>query len=250
MVSVQWQDASALAFAGFLSALVQLLGLFEGPITGLLVAAATGVLMAVFQRFYHPAPLARWWAAPLMLLLAGAAASGVVAAYGEQVTSWRILLLIPFVSSGSSLLTRSLDHSMSRRCSLCNGRLQSGPAFECPRCGLEVCEKRCWSYETLRCKLCLENEVPIFPADGRWWDRQLGPRFHQSRCRLCFAESAVADLRTCRRCGCPQCRNCWDTANGRCARCEWTIENLPAKLTRFLPPPRQSEPYKRNAQRG
>jgi hypothetical protein len=157
------------------------------------------------------------------------------------------LFLTPLLSSGCALLTRQMERSVRRRCGLCNGSLVSTLAFECPRCGLEVCEKRCWSFETLRCKLCLQNEVPIFTADGRWWDRQLGPRFDQDRCRLCLAEPNDADLRTCRKCGRPQCRSCWDMSNGRCVQCNWTLEDVPPRLAQFLLMP---EPKASNARGG
>jgi hypothetical protein len=45
-----------------------------------------------------------------------------------------------------------------------------------------------------------------------------------------MASLEQADLRHCGRCRRLQCRDCWDNLNGECARCGWTIPELPESL--------------------
>jgi hypothetical protein len=128
-----------------------------------------------------------------------------------------------------------------RRCSLCNRRLGSSTlAFECPRCTLLVCADVCWDSDHLRCRLCVQNHVAILPAEPRWWDRQLGARVNQGRCQICMATPDQSDLRCCGHCGRPQCRDCWDQANGQCSRCHWIIPDLPEKLRAYILTPADS----------
>ncbi len=122
----------------------------------------------------------------------------------------------------------------ARRCSLCNGRLTGKVSFPCPRCGLMVCEAKCWDFERLRCRLCVQNQVPVFPPEGRWWDRMFGPATQYGRCQLCQATGQDSELRNCPSCGRPQCRQCWDDANGVCARCKWVVSALPEALKGYM----------------
>ncbi len=126
----------------------------------------------------------------------------------------------------------------SRRCTLCNRRIGGGLAFDCPRCALLACE-HCWVFEHARCRLCEQNRVPVFPPDGRWWDRHYGPRSAHGRCQICMGTSEEADLRVCGNCGRPQCRACWDFANGQCSRCQWIVDDLPEQLRDYLVAPAQ-----------
>jgi hypothetical protein len=149
------------------------------------------------------------------------------------------LLLAPLATAAAGGLIMGIRKMGSQRCSLCNRRIAGGVAFTCPRCGLLVCEQHCWSFEHCRCRLCEENRVPVFTPDGRWWDKQFGPRTTYGKCQLCLASAADADLRPCGKCGRPQCRECWDFCNGQCSRCHWMIEDVPEALRPFLmePPP-------------
>ena len=75
---------------------------------------------------------------------------------------------------------------------LCSRRIGSALAFQCPRCGLLVCESRCWASEFLRCRLCVQNEVPIFPPEGRWWDKQFGAAVFTERASIVMPSLANA----------------------------------------------------------
>jgi hypothetical protein len=122
----------------------------------------------------------------------------------------------------------------NRQCALCKRRELNGVLFKCPRCGLEVCENGCWNFEHLRCELCLELNVPILPPDARWWNRQFGPPFKGGHCQLCLVDGTENPLRTCPRCGRPQCTSCWDTANAQCKRCGWIAQELPESLGSYV----------------
>ena len=225
-------DVSVLTFTAFLATLVPLLGWSVSPPIGLFAAALSGVLAGVLRRVYEPRTFQSWWVLPLVLTTT----SGGVIVFLHAIDldlrgyAWLALVLAP----GCALLVYEVDKHTGSRCSLCSRRSDRSARFQCPRCGLLVCEKNCWSHEALRCKLCLENQVPVFDPDGRWWDRQFGPRFAEGHCQLCMAPVANADLRTCRRCGRPQCRHCWDMSNGQCSRCGWIVEELPPRLSSLL----------------
>jgi len=122
----------------------------------------------------------------------------------------------------------------ARRCELCNDRLAGAISFTCPRCGLPVCEARCWDFERVRCRLCVQNRVPALPIEAEWWERNIGPQARRGRCQLCQSSAEEADLRSCPKCGRPQCRECWDDANGSCSRCGWSCPALPDGLKQFV----------------
>ena len=128
-----------------------------------------------------------------------------------------------------------------KRCSLCNTNLGGDVSFACPRCGLVVCERKCWNFEHSRCALCEQNHVPVLPMEGRWWDQRLGPRSGHGQCQLCKTAAGEADLRACGKCGRPHCRDCWDFSNGQCTRCGWVIPDLPESLKPFMPDQSQQE---------
>jgi hypothetical protein len=165
---------------------------------------------------------------------------------GVALASWTMnadpnLWLAPAVVAAAASLILLFRGMGSRRCALCNRRIGSGVAFDCPRCGLLVCEQHCWSFDHGRCKLCEQNRVPAFSPDGRWWDKQFGPRYSYGRCQLCLTAATETDLRACGKCGHPQCRDCWDYSNGQCSRCKWTVEDLPEALRNFVLTPARTE---------
>ncbi len=162
----------------------------------------------------------------------GASASGVAIVY-LAVRNDPALLLAPLATAAVAGLIEAIRGMSSHRCALCNRRIGGRVAFQCPRCGLEVCEQYCWSFDHCRCRLCEENRVPLFTPDGRWWDHQFGPRSSYGRCQLCMTPAEDTDLRVCGKCGRPQCRDCWDFSNGQCSRCQWTVEDLPESLRAF-----------------
>jgi hypothetical protein len=101
-----------------------------------------------------------------------------------------------------------------------------------------VCESKCWEFEKLRCRLCVQNAVPLFPPSKQWWDQNIGLTTQQGRCQRCQVGPEEAELRTCPKCGRPQCLECWDDGNGVCTRCGWRTEALPAALKQFMEPVR------------
>lgn len=142
--------------------------------------------------------------------------------------------LAPFLAAGVAALIVWWKNRDERRCALCNGALSGKIAFTCPRCNLVVCETKCWDFEKIRCRLCVQNAVPLFPPSKQWWDRHVGLATTQGRCQRCQVGPEEAELRTCPKCGRPQCLECWDDSNGVCARCGWRVEALPESLKMFM----------------
>ena len=222
---------SSLLACGFILALLQLIALLISPVAGLVAGILVAVIGMLLFRFFQIDPPTKW----LSILFpcgAGLLASALV--FLSRPDQPLLIWLSSVLTLATSLAIAGIQSLRSRRCALCNRRLGRELAFTCPRCELVVCDN-CWVFESIRCRLCQENKVSIFPPDGRWWDRQLGPKVDYGRCQLCLTPAAEADLRACRKCGRPQCRDCWDDANGQCSRCHWTIEDLPEGLRRYLP---------------
>jgi hypothetical protein len=215
--------------AGLLAIVLTLF--FLAGIAGLTVLGIATIVIGVAAPFLayvcdiHPR---RWWTLPLSLAVVSLFALGMLAVTRPI---GAILCGLPLILFAIVWGTSVVSEMTKRRCSLCHRRL--GPraiTFDCPRCGLEVCDESCWNFEHRRCRMCEENRVPILPAQSQWWDRHLGPRVQNGRCQLCMASSEQADLRTCGHCRRPQCRDCWDQANGECTRCGWTMPDLPKSL--------------------
>jgi hypothetical protein len=220
---------TSLVVFGFIAFVLELLGVTLGP--GYAVAAggvAALVNVGAFRQFeIHVSPGVAIALTPVCTAVALLVA--VIGAGGEPGVVWLAPVLAAAIS-GAFVAAKRIG---SRRCTLCRRRLRGVVSFECPRCQLEVCDN-CWVFERLRCRLCHDNNVSVFSPDGRWWDRQFGPRTTFGRCHLCMATAADADLRPCRQCGRPQCRECWDTSNGVCQRCGWTVEDLPDSLRPYM----------------
>jgi hypothetical protein len=222
---------AALLASSFLLALVQLVALLVQPVAGIVCGAALAVLSMLLLKLFQ-IELPQAWAR--ILLPTGSSLLGVAIVFfmtpGQELYVWFACLLALAVSG----IMVAVQGAGSKRCGLCGRRIRGRVAFVCPRCGLTVCDHTCWVFEASRCRLCEQNHVPIFSPDGRWWDRQLGPRTDYGRCQLCQTPAEEADLRPCRNCGRPQCRDCWDSANGQCSRCQWTIEDLPDSLRPYI----------------
>jgi len=223
------RTVASLVACSFLLLLVQLVSLLVGPVTGLVCGAAVGALSALLLKFFQ-IELAAW--AGVVLPTASSAVS-VAIVYFSRNNQPAYIWLACALALGVSLTIEGVKQGSSKRCALCNRRLSGRVSFACPRCGLTVCDS-CWVFEASRCRLCEQNRVPIFPPDARWWDRQLGPRTEHGRCQLCQVPAQDADLRACRKCGRPHCRDCWDSANGQCSRCQWTMEELPESLRPYV----------------
>ncbi|HLH04797.1 MAG TPA: hypothetical protein VKX25_18670 [Bryobacteraceae bacterium] len=201
---------------------------------GLPAAIICGALLPPLSQFVFgliDIQFRAWW--PLLLQSAGASLGGVLLGWATLGLRWPLLFapLAACVSAGVLLFMRRWQ---AEQCALCKHRLIGEIAFECPRCGLRVCERQCWNFMGCRCRMCEEHRVPIFTEDSRWWDRNFGARSSFGKCQLCQESAANADLRLCGNCGRPQCRDCWDSQNGICSRCQWTVPELPERLRDFL----------------
>jgi hypothetical protein len=189
------------------------------------------VAFAIFHFFEVDLP-SRWIKIAAPTLASAIAITVVYFATNGDPRLWSA----PLTAAAAGVLIDLVQNMGKRRCALCTRRI-TGVAFNCPRCGLLVCEQNCWSFDTCRCRLCEQNRVPVFTPDGRWWDRQLGPRSTYGKCQLCLTAAEQADLRVCGKCGRPQCRECWDFSNGQCIRCQWTLDDLPPALREFMVAP-------------
>ncbi len=138
----------------------------------------------------------------------------------------------PLLTAGASGATLFVLLRSRARCNLCNRRLGTqAVVFRCPRCSMKVCDETCWRFEHRRCRLCLEQRVPVLPPGESWWTRVTGPRSRHGRCQICLGSAEQLDLRACPHCRRTQCRDCWDFNNGECARCAGVLPELPASLT-------------------
>jgi hypothetical protein len=243
------RTALTVATLGFLIAVLQLVGVLAGLTVACVVAAALGFSFVFLTRVFDLDVKRRW---PLVLVPSIAcllAVSITVVARGTDT----LVFVAPVIAAVCCAAVLWMQRSRARRCELCNGRLGRGVAFTCPRCGLLVCEQKCWDFDLTRCRLCAENKVPIFPPERKWWDQRFSARLSQGRCQICMATAEDSDLRACRNCGRPQCRECWDFSNGRCSRCGYVAQDIPESLRALLvdaiPPQPAERPKRRSAYR-
>jgi hypothetical protein len=217
--------------AGFLLALAQTLGAIAGAVEAIVVGAADGLLVFPLFRLFGIE-----WEQPLLPLVTAVLASSIGTFVGSLGTpeplSWQGIS--PLCAVASCLLAAFLGKGRTRVCQLCRQRLGNTMAFECPRCGLLVCERKCWRFDSCRCRLCADQAVSVFPSEARWWEEHFGARVPSGKCQLCLSEQA--DLRSCPQCGRLQCRECWDYANGQCGHCGWVVADLPPVLKRYMFP--------------
>jgi hypothetical protein len=213
--------------------LLVLLQLVAGLVNSI-VAAVCGCLIALLAlgifRFFE-VEFANQWTIPLVPV--GSSVVAIAVLYfvaGKDETLW----FAPLTAAATAGVVVAIARMSSRRCGLCNRRIGGGVAFDCPRCGMLICERNCWVFEQCRCRLCEQNRVPIFSPDGRWWDKHFGPRSNHGRCQICLGTAEETDLRVCGKCGRPQCRVCWDFSNGQCSRCHWIVDDLPEQLRPFM----------------
>lgn len=225
------RTVASLLACSFLLLLLQLVALLIQPVAGVVCGALLAVLGLLLLKFFQ-VELAHEW--PRILLPTASSGVGVAVVFFGKPEQEVYLWFAPVLALIVSGIVVGFGSLGSKKCSLCGRRLRGRVAFACPRCGLTVCDHTCWVFEASRCRLCEQNRVPIFTPDGRWWDRQLGPRSQHGRCLLCQSPAEEVDLRACRKCGRTQCRECWDSANGQCSRCQWTIEDLPESLRPYI----------------
>lgn len=223
---------SAVASA-FVLALIEMLGTVGGPLPAIAAGVADGVLVVFLLRLFGVDSAPLW--VPVATATAASCAGLVAGSLGvAQPLSWQ--WFGPLGAAAVSLGIGAARSGHSRSCQLCRQRLGGAMAFQCPRCGLLVCERKCWRFDSCRCRLCADHAVPVFPAEARWWDAQFGQRMSSGKCQLCLSEGSTVDLRACGGCGRPQCRECWDYANGQCGHCGWILADLPAALKPYMFP--------------
>jgi hypothetical protein len=223
----------ALATPAIGLAFLQLMACLWTPAAGVACGALLPLLFLGILRFFEIEAEQPWLRIGLPAI---SSAAGVLVVFAGSAGTPPYLWFAPLLAALVAAAVVMLERQRSSVCGLCNRRIGRGVAFACPRCGLLVCERQCWDFEHCRCRLCEQNRVPILPPDGRWWDRHLGARAPYGRCQICMATAADADLRPCGRCGRPQCRSCWDYANGQCSRCRWLAEDLPPQLREYMAP--------------
>jgi len=217
----------------FICALVQFMAATLGVPFALACGLVVGLLTGAALQFFRLELGAVW----LILLATAASLAGIVPVLVGRTSSSIGLLFSPLVALGTAGMLAMVLRGRRGRCGLCNRRFGEDVRFRCPRCHLEVCDRECWDFDNLRCRLCQQNCVPVFSADPRWWNEHLGPRLTQGRCQLCMSSPAEGDLRACPKCSRPQCRACWDIANGRCQHCRWVIPDLPPRLQVYMAQP-------------
>ena len=215
-----------------LCAFVQLLAAaLGGSAAAFIVAVAIGVLGGITANYFSilERPV---WLLPTVLGCGSLLGLGIAyVLHPFAPVTWAAVPVCLFISAA----TVGVQTLGRHRCGLCNRRLSpKALVFTCPRCALRVCEENCWSFEHRRCQLCVEQKVPLLSAQKQWWDRTLGPAVVQGRCHVCLTSFDQADLRTCGNCRRSQCRDCWDNLNGECARCGWTIPDLPKSLNMII----------------
>ncbi len=229
--------------AWFTLAIVQLLTALVSPGMAITGAAGVGLLVFGLARFFS-LEFENLWTPVWIAASASAAAIAICFLAGLAQATWTLWFGPPLSALVAALIAFGQNRSRVR-CELCYRRIGAREvAFRCPRCGLRVCDTpECWVHERLRCRLCEQNQVPVLPADKRWWDRQFGPRVGQGRCQLTLEDASAADLRACPRCGRLQSTTAWDLNNGQCVRCQWVLDDLPETLRAYLLPadPRQPE---------
>ena len=200
-----------------------LLGPAAALVAAPLMSAAGAVLWLHFEL-----PHRRGWLVALTL-----AAPSLLVVLTMELTLFHNSLtwFAPLPAFGAGLGTLFFLERSRVRCTLCNRRLgRQAVVFRCPRCQMQVCDETCWSFEHRRCRLCLEQRVPVLPVEDSWWLRGTGPRARFGRCQVCMASADQLDLRACPHCTRPQCRDCWDFNNGECARCGTALPDLPPTL--------------------
>jgi len=221
------RTVATVLFSAFVLALVQLMASFSFPLIAVAAGFGLGGSSLALLRCF-PVEFRRGWSA--VAVVTGASLAGVLMRYvgNPDNASW-LLWLAPVAASSTAEMAIFGNRLSSMRCGLCRHPTASSAAYDCPRCRLKVCEK-CWSRQSLRCRLCQQNKVPIFSPDPQWWDRQFGLPLRSGLCQLCQTLASATDLRACGKCGRPQCRACWDFTNGRCSHCDWVVADLPGPL--------------------
>lgn len=224
------RSAATLAAAIFVMTLAEFFAALGGVWIALGVAMLLPWVAFGLVRFFEVETGGQWTLGAVVV----ATGLGIGLATLAQTSPDPLMWAAPVIAGLETGLVLWWRNRSSVRCGLCNTRLAGEVSFVCPRCSLVVCEQRCWDFEKLRCRLCVQNRVPVFPPDSRWWNRNFGAATPHGRCQLCQSTAEQAELRNCPNCGRPQCRDCWDDSNGTCSRCGWRVQALPESLKAFM----------------
>ncbi len=219
--------------------------------------AATVFVMAVLQFFSALGGL--WFALGAALLLPFVTLNLMRFFEAHLERAW--LIAAPVVASAVGILIWALSHpSMdvlfwfcpaaswalmafvvwwqdrdARRCGLCNSRLAGAVSFACPRCGLNVCDQKCWDFERLRCRLCVQNDrwsrIPAgWPLVGsEFWAGQRNTAF--SRSRQTSGKDTELQLSQVRAPAVPRLLGRFERMS---SRCKWVTQALPETLKAYM----------------
>ncbi len=209
---------------------------FGASLGGAAAALPAALLLSVIATWlwlHFQLPIGGVWVPPLVCAAAVLLSCTLVElTLRRDFAEWFCFVL---AALGSGVTLAVLRRTQAK-CGLCNRTLATQDiVFHCPRCGMDVCDETCWSFEYRRCQLCLQQRVPLLPPEDSWWLRVAGPRYRQDRCQICHGTADAVDLRGCPNCRRAQCRDCWDFNNGECARCGAALPELPASLSMTVP---------------
>ncbi len=222
--------ASILA-GGFILVLLQLVALLVHPIAGVLCGALIAVLAWLILKFFE-IELQPAWTVVLLPTISSLVGVAIVffAKAGQELYIWFASLL----ALAGSLLIAGIGYFASKRCGLCNRRLRSRIAFNCPRCGLMVCDHSCWDFDSSRCKLCMQNGSTDLSAGWKMVGPPVGATDHPWPLPTLPGDGRRSRFARLPKVRTPAVRECWDSANGQCSRCQWAIEDLPESLRPYI----------------
>ncbi len=215
----------------FVMALAQFFGAMAGAGVGIGIACLLPLISLGLLRMFEVELQNQWLGVMPPVLASGI---GVMLWAASRPGMDPLLWMSPCLAGMITAVIVWWKNRDARRCALCNSRVSNTITFTCPRCNLVVCESKCWDFEKIRCRLCVQNAVPLFPPSKQWWDKNVGLTTQQGRCQRCQVGPEDAELRTCPKCGRPQCLECWDDSNGVCSRCQRRVEALPDALKQFM----------------
>lgn len=175
---------------------------------------------------------------PAMAGVAGVLAGGALrwATSSSEMMYADLLAALLCAVCGIAVLLARARHERGR-CQLLCGRPLAERSRRCPRCEKLICGRSsCWRSERYRCAYCERLRRPLFPADDDedWWQATLGRKVSHGSCQRCGCHVGNCSLYDCGDCQWPMCTGCWDSENGRCVRCGWTLPGLPEDLLAHL----------------
>ncbi|HLJ88272.1 MAG TPA: hypothetical protein VKZ53_15745 [Candidatus Angelobacter sp.] len=231
---MKWRDASLLAGMFLLLAIVQLVAAQGGTAAALVAAFLNGILLMSGIFLFRLMGYAGY--VPTVLSFSASFVALAIIASFSSTYSWAATWPAPFLAALFPAGWAARKFLLTSQCQICRRRRTRNIfVFTCPRCKLQACEL-CWEHDKCRCRLCQQNQVPLFPQDFDWWAGNLGERVRVGKCTLCLtpADHTGSPLRACLYCHHAQCQLCWDDHNGQCSRCGWTVPELPQVVREHL----------------